>query len=62
MERLVDTLGRPVLLVGEKGTAQRMAKALPSVAKWRCHTYETDPRSRPEFQATLQKFFMQIAG
>ena len=53
------TLGRPVLLVGEKGTAQRMAAALPSVAKWRCHTYEANPRSRPEFQATLQKFFAQ---
>ena len=59
---IAHTLGRPVLLVGEKGTAQRMAAALPSVAKWRCHTYEADPRSRPEFQATLQKFFAQTAG
>ena len=59
---IAHTLGRPVLLVGEKGTAQRMAKALPSVAKWRCHTYEADPRSRPEFSATLQKFFAQPAG
>jgi hypothetical protein len=39
-----------------------MAKALPSVAKWRCHTYEADPRARPEFQTALQKFFMQTAG
>jgi hypothetical protein len=59
---IAHTLGRPVLLVGEKGTAQRMAAALPSVAKWRCHTYEADPRARPELQATLQKFFGQAVG
>jgi hypothetical protein len=59
---IAHTLGRPVLLVGEKGTAQRMAAALPSVAKWRCHTYEADPHSRPEFQATLQKFFARPAA
>lgn len=59
---IAHTLGRPVLLVGEKGTAQRMAAALPSVAKWRCHTYEADPRARPEFQTTLQKFFARPAG
>jgi hypothetical protein len=58
---IAHTLGRPVLLVGEEGTAQRMAAALPNVAKWRCHTYEADRRSRPEFQTTLQKFFARPA-
>jgi hypothetical protein len=54
---IAHTLGRPTLLVGEKGTAQRLAAALPSVAKWRCHTYEADPAARPEFRAALEKFF-----
>jgi hypothetical protein len=58
---IAHTLGRSVLLVGEKGTSQRLAASLPSIAKRRCHTYEADPHARPEFQATVRKYFTRAA-
>ncbi len=55
---IANTLGRRTLLIGIDGTASDLKHALPSVAKWRCHTYAADPNSTPEFQSTLRKFFL----
>jgi hypothetical protein len=55
---MANTLGRRTLLIGIEGTASELKHKLPSVAKWRCHTYAADPASTPEFQATLRKFFL----
>ena len=58
---IAHTLGRPVLLVGEKGTSQRLAEALPTVAKWRCHTYDAAPGSQASFRTVVQGFFQNSA-
>ncbi len=47
---VAHALGRPTLIVGREGTERSLARALPGVAKWRCHTFPTDPRTKPEFR------------
>lgn len=54
---IANTLGRRTLLIGIDGTAAELKRALPSVARWRCHTYGPEPEETPEFRATLRKFF-----
>lgn len=54
---LAHTLGRPTLIIGRDGTERALGRALPGAAKWRCHTYPADPKTKPAFQATLSKFF-----
>ena len=54
---MADALGRRTLLIGEQGTERLVEAALPAVAKRRCHTYEENPRSTPQFATALKKFF-----
>ncbi len=52
---IAHTLGRRTLLIGEPGTAQRLAQELPGLAKWRCHEYGR--AGSPGFQRTVDEFF-----
>ena len=54
---IAHALGRRTWLVAREGTEQTLNAKLPSVAKWRCHTYAADPRGKPTFHAALAKFF-----
>lgn len=51
---IAHTLGRPTLLLGEPGTAERLASALPGLSKWRCHEYRPFDLRPPE---ALLRFF-----
>lgn len=53
---IAHALGRQTLLIGAGGTERQLARRLPSVAKWRCHTYE-GTRPSPQFEAALARFF-----
>lgn len=54
---IANTIGRRTLLIGSEGTASELKRALPSVARWRCHDCAAEPDATPEFRATLRKFF-----
>ena len=51
---IADTLGRRTLLIGKKGTAERLKRDFPSIAKRRCHAYPG-----AEFQRTLLAFMRE---
>lgn len=53
---IAHTLGRPTLLVAREGTEHQLHERLPSVAKWRCHTYGDYPESKPDFMGVLGRF------
>jgi hypothetical protein len=54
---LAHAIGRPTIVMGREGTEKSLETRLPSLAKWRCHTYpEGARRSRP-LHATLTRFF-----
>jgi hypothetical protein len=59
---IAHTLGRPTWLIGAEGTERTLRAKLPGVAKWRCHAYAADPRTRPEFRAGLDKFFCKAVA
>jgi hypothetical protein len=59
---IAHTLGRPTWLIGAEGTERTLRAKLPGVAKWRCHAYAADPRTRPEFRAGLDKFFRKAVA
>jgi hypothetical protein len=42
---IAHTLGRPTVLMAERGTERLLKALLPGVAKWRCHSYDNDDPS-----------------
>lgn len=50
---MADTLGRPTLLIGERGTEQAL---FPAIAKRRCHTYGSDYAKTTEFLNGIERW------
>ncbi len=50
---MADTLGRPTVLIGEKGTEQSL---FPAIAKRRCHTYGADFAETPDFLDAIERW------
>lgn len=56
---IAHALGHPTLLLGEPGTAERLAAELPGLSKWRCHTYRKAGRRLPD---AVTRFFGGTCG
>ena len=50
---IADTLGRPTVLIGERGTEQSL---FPAIAKRRCHTYGADYAETLEFLSAIERW------
>ncbi len=56
---MADTLGRPVLLIGEAGTEKSL---FPAIAKRRCHTYGEDYADNPAFAMLIDTLIRGARG
>jgi hypothetical protein len=54
---IAHTLGRSTRIIGVSGTERELLTRLPSVAKWRCHVYGEEGRSKRGLQTVLERFF-----
>jgi hypothetical protein len=50
---MADTLGRPTVLIGERGTEQSL---FPAIAKRRCHTYGADYAGTLDFLSAIERW------
>jgi hypothetical protein len=59
---IAHTLGRPTVLMAEKGTEHLLKARLPGVAKWRCHGYENhDPSASAGLKTALKAALREAA-
>ena len=59
---LAHTLGRPTVLMAQRGTERLLKARLPGVAKWRCHGYDNDdPGASAGLKTALKAALRQAA-
>jgi hypothetical protein len=54
---MADTLGRPTLLIGERGTEKAL---FPAIAKRRCHTYGADFSETHDFLDGIESWSRRV--